>query len=170
VLESKDCAVELCDLARMQPRRSLDEYDGVIVGGALHLGKHSRRQMQFAKESRQTLNQLPSAFFSVSLSAAGTEEQRQDATRCMNAFLRHCGWNPTATTIVAGAILYREYGFIKRWLMKRVVKQAGGDTDPSQNYVYTDWDNVVRFATQFADEIGMVRDELAYGTRAGRST
>ena len=80
----------------------------------------------------------------------GNEEQQGDATRCLNEFLEQTGWEPTSTSIVAGALLYRKYGFIKRWMMKMIVKRGGGDTDTSRNYVYTDWEAVDQFANEFA--------------------
>ena len=108
-LRSADCAVEMCDLARSRPGRSLEDYDGVIAGGPLHGGDHPPQLRTFASENRVTLNTKPSAFFSVSLSAAGNEEQQGDATRCLNEFLEETGWKPSRATIVAGALLYREY-------------------------------------------------------------
>ena len=41
------CAVEVCDLARMQPERPLGEYDGVVAGGPLHGGKHAPQLASF---------------------------------------------------------------------------------------------------------------------------
>jgi menaquinone-dependent protoporphyrinogen oxidase len=152
-LRENDCAVEVCDLARWRPERSVHEYDGVIAGGPLHGGKHHRQLVRFAAQNRNVLNEQPSAFFSVSLSAAGNVEQQGDATRCLKEFLNDTGWKPSATAIVAGALLYREYGFFKRWMMKMIVKRGGtGDTDTSRNYVYTDWDAVDDFAKRFTVE------------------
>ena len=37
-----DCAVDVCDLARMQPERPLGEYDGVIAGGLLCIWRTPR--------------------------------------------------------------------------------------------------------------------------------
>jgi len=149
-LRHSDCAVELCDLARSLPKRPLREYEGVIAGGPLHGGKHPPQLARFVLDNRQALNERASAFFSVSLSAAGNEEQQGDATRCLNEFLEQTGWEPMSTSIVAGALLYRKYGFIKRWMMKMIVKRGGGDTDTSRNYVYTDWDAIDQFANEFA--------------------
>ena len=39
---------------------------------------------------------------------------------------------------VAGALLYTRYNIFKRWIMKRIVAKAGGDTDVSRDYDYTD--------------------------------
>ena len=147
-LKSADCAVEVCDLARMRPDRPLREYDGVVAGAPLHSGKHPRTLAAFVTKNCTTLNTKPSAFFSVSLSAAGNDQQRDDATRCLEEFLKETGWKPSKSTIVAGALLYRKYGFFKRWLMKRIVSGGGGDTDTSRNHVYTEWEALDKFAHQ----------------------
>jgi menaquinone-dependent protoporphyrinogen oxidase len=55
---------------------------------------------------------------------------------------------------VAGALLYRKYGFLKRWIMKRIVARAGGDTDTSRDYEYTDWNDMRAFAKEFLQLVG----------------
>ena len=162
-LRRRNCAVQLCDLARAHPGRPLHEFDGVILGGPLHGGRHHRQLVNFVSENCEALNKQPSAFFSVSLSAAGDVQQQGDATRCLNEFLDETGWQPDVTTTVAGALLYRNYGFFKRWMMKRIVKRGGtGDTDTSRNYVYTDWEAVDDFAKGFIDQhVGHASERLA---------
>jgi len=153
VQEGSDCAVELCDIARTIPQHPTKEYEGVVISGPLQGGKHAPKLTQFVSTNLATWNELPSAFFSVSLSAAGGPGQQDDATRCLSDFLDETGWHPDSTSTIAGALLYREYGFFKRWMMKMIVKRAGGDTDTSRNYVYTDWDAVDHFALEFLDEV-----------------
>jgi len=90
------------------------------------------------------------AFFSVSLSAAGkTEGQRQHARDCLDQFLRQTHWQPRATAIIAGALLYRTYGFWLRLMMKWIAWREGGDTDTSKDYEYTDWNQVRQFTEEF---------------------
>lgn len=152
-LRENDCSVEVCDLVHAWPELPVHEYKGVISGGPLHRGKHHPKLFKFATQNCRILNERPSAFFSVSLSAAGRDEQQDDATRCLEEFLRDTGWNPSASTIIAGALLYQKYGFFKRWMMKMIIKRGGtGDTDTSRNYVYTDWDAVDGFARRFLNE------------------
>ena len=145
-----DCAIDVCDLARSRPERSLENDDRVIAGGPVHGGQHPPQLVKFAFENSAALNAKPSAFFSVSLSAAGNDAQQEDATRCLYEFLEQTCWRPSTSTIIAGALLYRKYGFIKRWMMKMIVKRGGGDTDTSRNYVYTDWEAIDQFANEFA--------------------
>ena len=40
-----------------------------------------------------------------------------------------------------------------RWIMRRIVAKAHGDTDTSRDYEYTDWNDVRLFARDFADRV-----------------
>ena len=63
-----------------------------------------------------------------------------------------------------GALLYTQYGFIKRHMMKKIAahKPGGLGTDLSQDYVYTEWDDVQRFAEEFLADLDAV------STKTGR--
>jgi menaquinone-dependent protoporphyrinogen oxidase len=41
----------------------------------------------------------------------------------------------------------------KRLLMRMIVGHAGGDTDTTRDYEYTDWDAVERFTDAFAQRL-----------------
>jgi menaquinone-dependent protoporphyrinogen oxidase len=98
------------------------------------------------------LNGLPTAFLSVCLAVLehGTEA-RADVLRIMQRFLTRCGWRPSMTRMVAGAVLYTRYGWLKRHMMKRIVAKAGGDTDTTRDFEYTDWNDLRAFAMDFAE-------------------
>ena len=53
--------------------------------------------------------------------------------------------------MVAGALPYTKYGWLKRMMMKRIVAKAGGDTDTTRDYEYTDWIDLRNFARDFAE-------------------
>ena len=55
-----------------------------------------------------------------------------------------------AVAVVAGALPYTRYSPLTRWMMRRIVAKAKGDTDTSRDYEYTDWEAVRRFAGEFA--------------------
>ena len=42
---------------------------------------------------------------------------------------------------------------MKRLVMRVIAKRAGGDTDTSRDYVYTDWEALERFAGELAEEL-----------------
>ena len=123
------------------------DYDAVVVGASIHAGHHQRSVVDWVKGHATALNGMPSAFFSVSLSAAeDTEEAREANRKYIDDFLDETGWTPRTTESFAGALQYREYDFMTRLLIRLMMKHQGHPTDTSRDYVYTDWDAVERFA------------------------
>ena len=137
-------------------------YDGVIVGASIHMGKHDKHVVDYVRNNRATLEQLPSALFSVSLAAHGDTEE---AEGYVEEFERDTGWRPARVALFGGALLYTQYGFLKRHMMKKIASGKPGNlgTDVSRDYVYTEWDGVKRFAEDFLDELtstGQVKTSL----------
>jgi len=102
----------------------------------------------FVRRHKVRLEGVPTGFFSVSLSA-GVEKQKAEAVLYLDAFLQKAEWSPTIKTTFAGGLLYREYGFLKRWMMKEIARDAGKDTDTSKNHEYIDWKAVDGFVSGF---------------------
>jgi menaquinone-dependent protoporphyrinogen oxidase len=142
-------AVEVIDIRRPPTGFTPDSFDAIVIGASIHMSKHSRQLSEFVHRNIARLNAVPSGFFSVSLSAAGSEQEQADASRFVEEFLQQTGWNPAIKTTIAGGLQYREYGFLKRWMMKKFAKEAGKDTDTSKDYEYTDWNAVDRFVKEF---------------------
>ena len=94
---------------------------------------------------------MPSAFFSVSLSAASKNRNEvEEADRIARAFPAKHGWKPPFILSVAGRLAYREYNFLIRLVMKRIARKEGAPTDTSRDYELTDWDEVDRLAREMA--------------------
>ena len=129
-----------------------DGYGAVVVGASIHMGKHDKHVVELVGKIRDTLDRLPTAFFSVSLAAAGDDTE---AEGYVEQFEKETGWQPGRVALFAGALLYTQYGFIKRHMMKKIVgdKPGGLGTDISRDYVYTEWDGVKRFAEHFAADL-----------------
>lgn len=127
-----------------------DGYDAVIVGASVHAGRYQAGIRNFVRKHRATLDSVPSAFFSVSLAAADSTSKACEEARYVEEFVRETGWRPRRVGHFAGALLYTKYGFLTRWIMKRITIAKGSpDTDTSRDYVYTDWDEVRRFTDEF---------------------
>lgn len=127
------------------------DFDGVIVGGSIIYGHHQRSVRRFVSAHRDALNAMPSAFFSVSGSAASKDEAgRAAARRCVDEFLRETGWSPALTETVAGSMAYTKYSPVMRWMLKRISRKAGGPIDTSRDHELTDWEQVKHFAESFA--------------------
>lgn len=129
---------------------SIADYDGVIVGASIHMGRHQKYMVNFAKRCADELSGKLSAFFTVCLTArSDTAEDKAQVEQYIEDFIDVTDWYPDQIGVFAGALLYTKYGLIKRYLMKSISKQAGSDTDTSHDYEYTDWESVDDFAEMF---------------------
>lgn len=142
---------------------SLKNYGGAILLASLHRGEHEQEMIEFARLHRAELEAMPSALISVSLTQAAAErrdsspEERErralEVQKSIDHFLLESGWRPARVKPIAGALLYSKYNFLLRLVMKRIAKKAGGDTDASRDYVYTDWQGLDQFVEQYASGV-----------------
>lgn len=136
--------VEICNASNDPP--SPQGFDLVLIGGSVHQGKYQSTIRHYVKEHHQSLNQVTSGFFSVSLAAAGTDEEFwEELKEISDDFSEDTGWKPTRVEQVAGALLYSKYDFFKRFIMRLIAKHEGGDTNTSEDYEYTDWSKLKTF-------------------------
>ena len=127
---------------------------GVVVGASIHAGRHQRIAVEFARREAPHLSVRPSAFFSVSLSAASRNPAEVDAARGLAvSFGRQVGWQPTRILSVAGALAYSRYGFLTRQIMRCIAWREGAPTDTSRDYEFTDWNAVRQFALDVALDV-----------------
>ncbi len=125
--------------------------EAILVGSSVQMGRHRPKAISFVKANLEALKTKPSAFFSVSLSARMTgKHDAEDLKTILSDFSKATGWEPARPACFAGAIMYKKYWFGLRWLMKRIARSQGNDTDTSKDHVYTDWDQVDGFAADFA--------------------
>jgi menaquinone-dependent protoporphyrinogen oxidase len=139
------------------------DYSAALLAASVHVGKHEPELVDFVIQHRADLERLPTAFISVSMSEAGAEDLQASNERRLEAadnvqhtidrFCRQTGWRPERIKPVAGALLYTQYGVLTRLVMKFISKRAGGPTDTSRDYDFTNWKALARFAEEFADEI-----------------
>ena len=134
----------------------LADYDGVLVGASVHIGKHDKHVVKFVQRNLAGLERLPSAFFSVSLAAHGDTEE---AHRYVDEFTQQTGWDPAKVAIFSGALRYTKYGFVKRRMMKKIAEEKPGSlaTDTSRDHIYTEWDEVGRYAEEFLADLTTVQ-------------
>jgi menaquinone-dependent protoporphyrinogen oxidase len=145
-----------------RPHVELTRYAAAVLAASVHYGKHEREMRRFVRRHVAQLNVMPAAFISVTLSEAGVErpsatpEERArfaaDVQRVVDAFSNETGWRPKRAKPVAGALLYTKYNFLVRFIMKRIAKANGAETDTSRDYEYTDWAALDRFADELAGD------------------
>ena len=117
----------------------LPAFDAVVLAGSLHLGKHQPALVDFVVDHRDQLVAVPSLFLSVSLSAAGNDEDLINADRCVDEFIDATGWRPRQVELVAGGVHMEKINFIKRFAIRRILRKKGVDLDPSGDAEMTDW-------------------------------
>lgn len=142
-------AVDVIEAARANP--AAREYSAVIVAASLHAGGYQAAVEQWVREHARDLAARPTAFVSVCLGILqrGDAAVMADLDAMVRRFGEKTGWQPGSVKFVAGALLYTRYNVFKRWIMRRIAAKAGGDTDTSRDYVYTDWADLRRFADEF---------------------
>jgi len=128
----------------------VDGFDGAILCGSVHQGKHPTALRSFVQDHLGALSRMPTALISVSLSAAHRDDRSQaEAHRYIDAFLAETGWRPTTTLPVAGALRYTRYDFLKRLMMRMLAESRGDDVDTTRDWEYTDWGSLNRFVDSF---------------------
>jgi menaquinone-dependent protoporphyrinogen oxidase len=124
---------------------------GALVGASLHLAHHQKSAARFVRAHAASLNEVPSAFFSVSLSAASKNRAEvAGAERLARAFPADHGWKPSLVLSVAGRLAYREYNALIRFVMRRIAQKEGAPTDTSRDYELTNWEEVDRLGREMA--------------------
>ncbi|MGI9241276.1 MAG: flavodoxin domain-containing protein [Verrucomicrobiales bacterium] len=145
VLRSLGDEVIVYKLHCLPERFEPEKFDSLIIGAPIHMRRFSHALGKLVEDLKPALSAKPSFFFSVSLSAAEEGSGQAEAQGCIDEFLSRSGWSPSATASFAGALRYRRYHPLLRWIMKRLVRKVGGGTDTSRNYEYTDWEEVEAF-------------------------
>src|SRR5205809_961299 len=148
------CSVDVLDAGGAFNRMSPEGYDAVIVAASVHIGAYQKSVARWVRIHAKALNLVPSAFLAVCLAVLEQRpEPRQGVETIMRRFLRQCGWRPMMTRLLAGAVLYTRYPWLKKWMMKRIVAKAGGGTDTTRDYEYTDWNDLRAFALEFLQAV-----------------
>ena len=143
------------------------EGDAVIIGASVHQGHHQTSVSDFVQAHRGLLERCPSAFFSVSLSAAVDDAMHQAEARAyVDAFLEETDWQPQVTATFAGALRHAEYDYFKHLVLQLLAGQLGQGTVRAQDVDYTDWDAVTRFTQTFLRELSQQDPRLRREGRA----
>jgi menaquinone-dependent protoporphyrinogen oxidase len=133
-----------------------------VVGASLHRGRHQSAALYFVRAHASRLNERPSAFFSVSLSAGSANGREVAAARDLaQAFVAGTGWHPRQIACFAGRLAYTQYSFVRKRLMRWIAKKEGASPDTTRDHEFTDWVAVVRFSEQIAAEVRERNETLA---------
>lgn len=129
----------------------IDSYDAVVVGTPLHFGHHDSHISGILNEHCDSLKEVPTAFFTVSLGIISDRDlNRTTVKELTEEFLDKHRFQPDMQTFFAGALKYSKYNWLIKRLMHWIVRKASGETSMDKDYEYTDWPSVDDFANRFA--------------------
>lgn len=144
-------SVELFNSANMLQSHNPAYYDAIIAGAPVYTSRYQKKLTKWVKNNAPILNKKKSAFFSVCLGILQKDDRVQkEEWKFVHDFLSENQWDPQMREIFAGSLTYSKYNFITKYVMKRISKKEGRDTDTSRDYEYTNWDQVSKFTAEFS--------------------
>jgi menaquinone-dependent protoporphyrinogen oxidase len=152
-LRADGAIVEVRDAGAAAP--APEGFDGVVIGSRVELGRHARPVLRYIRRHRTSLERTRTAFFSVSMSAAGqTIRDEAQAAVYLDSVVKRTGWRPGRASSFAGALRYTKYNPLLRLVMRRISQVAGHPTETSRDHEFTDWGAVRKFAEALAADLG----------------
>ncbi|MGE0857119.1 MAG: flavodoxin domain-containing protein, partial [Hyphomicrobiaceae bacterium] len=150
---------DLLDLTAGAPVPDIEFVSSVIVAGSIHRGRTDQALSRFLMCYAPRLARLPSAYVSVSLSAASPNS---DARHAVDEIARHMlhevGWHPDFMEHVAGAVEPQSLGLLERCAVHAVTRHRGIDVADDGRTELTDWDAVDAFVDRFAARLPKPRN------------
>ncbi|MDB5563302.1 MAG: protoporphyrinogen oxidase [Hyphomicrobiales bacterium] len=140
------------DAAEVHPSLDPTRFDGAIIAARVHAESYQGSIRRFVRHHRAALEQMPTAFISVSMMATG--ERPGDWERAVGYaenFFARTGWRPEHTHHAAGAQRESEHNFIGRRLLSLI---GGHRQDGGTDHEFTDWPALGRFADTWAIATG----------------
>lgn len=129
-------------------------YDAVVVAASLHARGYQRHVRIWITRHAAELNRVPGMFLSVCLGVLNPDPAVQrDVRDIPRLMLEASGWRPERINVVAGALPYTRYGWLKKRIMRHMARKAGGATDMTRDHEYTDWNELRRLAGEFVSAL-----------------
>ncbi|HZX25251.1 MAG TPA: flavodoxin domain-containing protein [Woeseiaceae bacterium] len=155
-LRAAGAEVSLVDAANTLTADALElaRFDRLVFGASMHAGGLEKELVDFVNDREDAIRRRARSLFVVLLSAAAKdaalrEEWLGDARKKIEAQLRVPFEH---VEMIAGALRYSKYPLPLRWMMRRIARKAGEDTDTSRDYEYTDWEQVRRYAQALLED------------------
>lgn len=142
--------VELYDTASLTDVPMVNDFAKMIVAASVHEERHQESAINFVAAHLDQLRRKPSAFVSVSLSAAMPNEQ-MEAQRYVDRFISTTGWSPANTLLLAGALSLSKCDYFQRQVLKHILEKLGNDLN-QDFYEFTNWSTLEGFVDHFLRE------------------
>ncbi|MDR0805335.1 MAG: menaquinone-dependent protoporphyrinogen IX dehydrogenase, partial [Enterobacteriaceae bacterium] len=140
-LRGENIEVDLYNINEL-PVINFTDYHGVLLGASIRYGYFNKTFKAFVEQHYQVLNQMRTAFLSVSLIARKAEKQSPETNTYTRKYLLSTQWKPTICGVFAGALRYPRYTWLDKVMIQLIMKMTHGETDSSKEVEYTDWQQV----------------------------
>lgn len=148
LIRERGHVAELYDSADPITEVDFDSFQAIVVAASVHQEQHQSAIKGLVAAHLALLNDRPSAFISVSLSAV-LEETRPEAQKYVDQFLSLTGWRPCMTLLLGGALRFDEYDYFQEQIVKFIVMKRGVDQAPGRDREFTDWTALDDFLDTF---------------------
>lgn len=117
---SKGMAV---DVMLIKNVRDVSSYQAVVIGSAIYMGKWMSEALDFIKKNKDSLRQVPVAYFLVCMNLSRpTQEKQAEVLSYMDAVVKAVPEiKPVGMGTFAGALDYKNLS----WLNKKILKSKG---------------------------------------------
>ena len=134
------------DLAPVKEVRELSDYQAVILGSAVYVGKWQKDAVEFLQKNENTLAQLPVWLFSSGPTGEGDPAELLEGWR-LPVELQPIAERirPRDIAVFGGYINPDKVNFIEKTAVKNIVKKPFGD--------FRDWDRIIAWANTVAEEL-----------------
>lgn len=147
-LEAIGNDVQTVDASDPMVELSFDGIDRAVLAAPVHERRHPKAFEVLVATNLDVLNQLPTLFLSVSLSAAFDEGLEEAKDYAVEMEMR-TGFNPNFRVLVAGAIRSTKYDYYASQVLRHIVLR-GREVDTSKSeHEFTDWDALDDTVTDF---------------------
>jgi menaquinone-dependent protoporphyrinogen oxidase len=143
---------------REEKIKDISEYDLILVGSGMKMGKWVNESKDFLKNFQEEINQKKLALFVSSMQALAEKQGKTDkeggvcsASEVAENIVAEYGLKPITIGIFGGVINYNKMGFFERkvmgFLKPQLEKDGFKETEPGL-YDMRDWDEIRNWANE----------------------
>jgi menaquinone-dependent protoporphyrinogen oxidase len=156
-IENRRLLARVVDIMAGETEAGADDCDAAIIAGSVHRGRYDPALAGFVMRHGPALRRVPSAFLSVSLSAASAvPHERAAIDEIAQRFLAEAGWAPDDVRHVAGAVHDRTIGVLERFALHTILKHHGVEPHQAGDTEHTDWAALDTFLRDFLSRVPAV--------------
>lgn len=142
--EELGASVEIVELKRTKIPGELADYDLILIGSGIQVGKWTKEPLDFMKKNIEPLSKQKLALFVVS-GEAGEPDKRDKAQveYLDNVAAEYPELSFVSTGLFGGMFDFKRYNFATRAIIKKIVKSGLPEGEELPEVIdYRDWDQI----------------------------